>query len=152
MLLFSPDILASKMSGISGSFRVPSLIKRRKIGHGFSTFNWSSLKNLQEIGSGSFGSDHSGQYGVEEETVVVKKLKGESNDAKRRFLKEAVMLDGIKHVNIPAFLGFSDNPYAIMMEYAVFNFKPFGLGKVSSLEDFYHFVDCEFDFENLTIF
>ena len=35
------------------------------------------------------------------------------------------------------------------MEYAVFDFKPFGLEKkVRSLDDFYHFVDCEFDFES----
>lgn len=35
-----------------------------------------------------------------------------------------------------------------MMEYVSFDFNPFGTEKtVSNLEDFYHFVDCEFNFE-----
>ena len=83
------------------------------------------------------------------QSVVVKKLRlGESEDAKCRFLKEAKILNGIKHPNIPSFLGFSDLPYALMMEYVAFDFAPFGLEKtLYNLEDFYHFVDCEFVFK-----
>lgn len=88
-------------------------------------------------------------YGVECKKVVVKKLRGESEDAKRRFLKEAEMLNTIKHQNIPRFLGYSDNPHGLMMEYVAFDFTPFGLEKtVSSLDDFHHFVDSEFGFES----
>ena len=46
------------------------------------------------------------------------------------------------------FLGFSDNPYGLMMEFVSFDFSLFGAEKaVSNLEDFYHFVDCEFNYE-----
>ena len=59
------------------------------------------------------------------------------------------MLHSIKHQNIPSFMGFSDAPYSLMMEYVAFDFARLGLEKsVSSLEDFYHFVDCEFDFNS----
>ena len=69
-----------------------------------------SLIRLRELGLGSFGSVHLGDYvcGVEIQSVVVKKLRGESEDAKRRFVKEAKLLNGIKHPNIPSFLGFFD--------------------------------------------
>ena len=106
------------------------------------------VSNKQELGNGNFGRVYSAEYGIEARKVVVKKMKGESSDTKRRFLKEAEILNGIKHANVPAFLGFSDNPYGLMMEYVSFDFNPFGTEKtVSNLEDFYHFVDCEFNFE-----
>ena len=76
--------------------------------------------------------------------VVVKKLKGES---KRRLLKEAEMLNSISHKNIPIFIGYSDNPHGVIMEYVGFNFSQFGVEKVvSNLADFYHYVDSEFNF------
>ncbi|CAB4029123.1 serine threonine- kinase STY46-like [Paramuricea clavata] len=75
-----------------GSFKVPSFIKKRRIDHGLPTFSWNSLRNVEEIGSGSYGSIHRAIY--DKETVVVKKLKGESSIAKDRFLKEAKLLFG----------------------------------------------------------
>jgi serine/threonine protein kinase len=67
---------------------------------------------------------------------------------KRRFLKEAEMLNGLNvHENIPTFLGYSDNPNGLMMEFAGFDFSPFNTDKVVfNLEDFYHYLDAEFDF------
>lgn len=102
---------------------------------------------MEEIGSGSYGTVYRANY--ESNTVVIKKLKGESSVAKDRFLKEAKLLFGIKHENIPTLTGFTDNPYSLMMEYAQFNFRPFGLPEktVSNLGDFYHFIDHEWDFE-----
>ena len=136
------------MSGISGSFRLPTLVRKRKNGHGLPSLDWKLLKNEKELASGSFDTVYLAQYGHDEQKVVVKKLKGESVECKRRFLKEAEMLNSIKHANIPAFIGYSDNPHGLIMEYAGFNFTPFGVEKiVSNLEDFYHYVDCEFDFE-----
>jgi serine/threonine protein kinase len=87
-------------------------------------------------------------YGVDARKVVVKKLMGESIECKRRFLKEAEMLSGISaHENIPTFLGYSDNPHGLMMEYAGFDFSPFDReNEVCNLQDFYHYVDGEFDF------
>ena len=58
------------------------------------------------------------------------------------------VLLGIKHPNIPTFLGFLDSPYTVMMEYVMFDFQPFGIEKkVINLEDFYHFIDNEWDFD-----
>jgi serine/threonine protein kinase len=139
------------MSTISKSFKVPSLSLKRKTGHGLVSFDWNNVTNKQELGNGSFGIVYSADYGIgvgiKARKVVVKKMKGEAFETKRRFLKEAEMLNGIQHGNIPEFLGFSDNPYGIMMEYVSFVFNPFGIEKsVTNLEDFYHFVDCEFNF------
>ncbi|CAB4025067.1 Tyrosine- kinase SPK-1, partial [Paramuricea clavata] len=128
---------------------MPSLIKRRRIDHGLPPFDWKLLKIVEELGSGTFGSVHCGTYGKDKKTVVIKKLKSESGDAKSRFIKEAKMLLGITHANIPAFLGFSDSPYAIMMDYVMLDFQPFGLEKqVSNFEDFCHFVDDEWNFDS----
>ena len=128
-----------------GSFRVPSLIKKRRIDHGLPAFSWSSLRNVEEIGSGSYGTIHRAIH--DDKTVVVKKLKGESSIAKERFLKEAKMLFEMKHASIPAFLGFTENPYSLMMEYILFDFQPFGIEKrVTNIGEFYHFIDDEFDF------
>ena len=90
------------MSGVQGSFKFPSIMKRRKIDHCLPTFSWELLKHVEEIGSVAFGSIYSAIYGPEEKTVVVKKLKGESTVAKDRFIKKAKLLYGIKHSNIPA--------------------------------------------------
>ena len=94
------------MSGISRSFKFPtvSLAKKRKISHGLPQFNWENVDDLRELGVGNFGSVHSAKYvhGTEDKKVVIKKLRGESNEAKRRFLKEAEMLHSIKHQNIPS--------------------------------------------------
>ena len=133
-----------------GSFKVPSQIKKRKLDHGLPVFKWSLLENMEEIGSGSYGVVYSANY--ENNAVVVKKLKGESSVAKDRFLKEAKLLFEMKHPNIPMFAGFTDSPhYSLMMEYAQFDFKPFGIEKtVSNLGAFYHFVDYEMEFESFS--
>ena len=109
-------IRSTIMSGMSKSFKFPGIIKKRKaVSHGLPTFDLGKVTNLRELGLGSFGSVHLGDYvcGVEIQSVVVKKLRGKSEDAKRRFVKEAKLLNGIKHPNIPSFLGFSDVPYAL---------------------------------------
>ena len=104
---------------MSKSFKFPGIIKKRKaVSHGLPTFDLGKVTNLRELGFGSFGSVHLGDYvcGLEIQSVVVKKRRGESEDAKRRFVKEAKLLNGFKHPNIPRFLGFSDVPYALMMD------------------------------------
>ena len=48
----------------------------------------------------------------EEQCVVIKKLKGEAADAKRRFEKEAAILYAVKgHRNISCFLKFYQEPH-----------------------------------------
>ena len=101
---------------MSKSFKFPGIIKKRKaVSHGLPTYDSGKVTNLRASvhGLGSFGSVHLGDYacGVEIQSVVVKKLRRKSDDAKRRFVKEAKLLNGIKHQNIPSFSGFSDVPY-----------------------------------------
>ena len=79
------------MSGISKSFKIPSLIKNKsKIRHSLPTFDWKDVSCMQDFCVGSFGSVHSAKFvqGTEKKTVVVKKLRGESDESKRRFVKE----------------------------------------------------------------
>ena len=53
------------------------------------------------------------------------------------------MLNDLKrHRNISQFSAFCDNPLAIMMEYSVFDFNPFG--------DFIHFLVNEYDFTSFS--
>ena len=85
------------MSGMSKSFKFPGIIKKRKaVSHELPTFDLGKVPNLPELGLGSFGSVYLGDYvcGVEIQSVVVKKLRGESEDANRRFVKEANLLNG----------------------------------------------------------
>ena len=84
--------------------------------------------------------------------MFLKKLRGESRDAKRRFIKEGQMLHDLKgHRNISEFSAFCDNPFAIVMEYSVFDFNPCGVNKeVTTLEDFIHFLDNEYDFSSFS--
>ena len=144
------------MSGISKSFKLSnlSLAKRRKIAHGLPTFNWQDVKNLQPLAGGSFGYVYCANYvfSDEDRKVVVKRLRGESSEAESRFIKEAKMLHSINNANFPEFYGFSNDPYGLMMEYAAFDFKPFGnLDKaVNNLEDLYTFIDREFDFTSFS--
>ncbi len=135
-------------------FQSPNFIKskKRKISHSIPTFNWENVSNLK-LGIGSFGIAYSANYvgATDNGMVVVKKLRRESEDAKRRFFKEAEMLNTMKHQNITRFFGFSDSPYGIMMENVAFDLAPFGLDKaVTTLEDFYHYVDCECNFESFS--
>ena len=78
-----------------------------------------------------------------------KKKKGESPEAKRRFEKEAAILNTVKgHRNVCEFLKFCQEPYAIMMDHSCFDFNFLEVDKkVSSLEDFIHFIHAEFEFE-----
>ncbi|XP_028404062.1 G-type lectin S-receptor-like serine/threonine-protein kinase At5g35370 [Dendronephthya gigantea] len=119
------------MSGLKGSFKLPSLIKKRRSDHGLPTFNWSLLTDIHEIGSGAFGSIYKAKYDKKEDLVAVKRLKGESAISKDRFLKEAKLLFNSKHTNIARFLGFCDNPYSVMIKFLYFSFTPFGIEKTA---------------------
>ena len=74
---------------------------------------------------------------VRMEKVVVKKmLSGDVLD-KKTFIKEERILQRLKHPNIADFKGICNNPFALVLEYVYFDFKPFGVEqKVSSLAQF----------------
>ena len=50
------------MSGIARSFKVPSLVKRRRIDYGLPTFDWNLIENAKELGSGAFGTVYTAEY------------------------------------------------------------------------------------------
>ena len=72
---------------------------------------------------------------------------GEDLQDKKTFVKEARILEGLKHQNIVRFKGICNNPFALVLEHVYFDFKPFGLETVvSSLADFGAILDS-FDCE-----
>lgn len=122
------------------AFKFPSL-------RDIPTFKWSDLTEKEEIGKGSFGAVFAAKYASDGgSTVVIKKLLGVQEEDKRRFLKEAIILHGLKNKNIVGFKAFCDTPCSIMLEYLCFDFSPFqdgGHDKVNCLDDFLHYLDSE---------
>ena len=60
----------------------------------------------EELGNGTFGSVYLADFNVpvEQRSIVIKKFKGESTESKRRFQKEAGILNSVKgHRNITRF-------------------------------------------------
>lgn len=130
-------------------FKLPSLKKKEKKSSMIPIFNWATFQKEKKIGSGTFGSVYIGKCVDRDEKVVVKKVKSDSYDSKARCLKAALLNKTQGHRNIIKFLGFCDEPHAIMMEHSYFDFQPFGIEKtVSNLEDFFHFVDEEYEFHS----
>ncbi|CAB4021363.1 cyclin-dependent kinase 9-like [Paramuricea clavata] len=81
-------------------------------------FDWKRFTKEKNLGSGGFGNVYLGKYEGEIEKVVVRKMKG-----------------------------FCEELGSILMEYACFDFGPFGIQKrASTLSNFLHLVDDDFDF------
>ena len=135
---------------MAGVFKLPSLLRRYKPEHDLPRFCWDDVSIEKQVDSGAFGVVYLGRYASER--IVVKTLKGESGESKKRFLKEAKLLYDVRgHNNVSQFKAFCDNPYAIIMEYSMFDFNPFGADKiVTTLQDFLHFVDYEYDFSSFS--
>ena len=80
---------------------LPSLVKKRKTPVNFPHFEWRDISIKEELGSGTFGSVYLVNYEKDEQNVIVKKMKGEAAEAKRRFEKEAAILNTVKgHRNV----------------------------------------------------
>ena len=127
------------------TFKLPSLAKRPRPPSQFLEFKWGEVKIEAELGCGTFGSVYLVKYDRENRgNVIVKKMKGEWAEAKRRFEKEAGILNTDKgHRNILEFLRFCKEPYAIMMEHSCFDFTPFGVNKIPEYPVYFflHFND-----------
>ena len=87
-------------------FKLPSLAKRPRPPSQFLQFKWRQVKLKAELGCGTFRSVYLVKYGREDRgNGIVKKVKGELAEAKRRFEKEAGILNTVKgHRNISEFL------------------------------------------------
>ena len=97
------------------AFKLPSLsLKKRRRQLSLPEFRWNSISLKEELGRGTFGTVYLAKCTGEEQCVVIKKLKGEAADAKRRFEKEAAILYAVKkgHRNISCFLKFYQEPLA----------------------------------------
>ena len=70
---------------MAASFKVPSLVKRSKLGTSFPKFEGSDIAIQEELGRSKFGSVFWANFAKENANVVIKKLKGESAEAKHRF-------------------------------------------------------------------
>ena len=67
----------------------------------------------------------------------MKKMLSDDVLDKKTFIKEARILQRLKHPNIVDFKGILNNRFALVLEYVYFDFKPFGVEqKVSSLAQF----------------
>ena len=75
------------------TFKLPSLsLKKRRRQLSLPEFRWNSITLKEELGRVTFGTVYLAKCTGEEQCVVIKKLKGEAADAKRRFEKEAAIL------------------------------------------------------------
>ena len=82
---------------MAASFKLSCLVKKRKPPVNFPLFEWRDISIKEQLGSGTFGSVYLVNYEKEEQNVIVKKKKkGESPEAKRRFEKEAAILNTVK--------------------------------------------------------
>ena len=106
---------------IAASFKVPSLVKRSKLGASFPKFDWRDIAIQDELGRGTFGSVFRANFAKESANVVIKCWKEILRKPNTLFEKEAGILSRVKgHRNIAEFLRFCEDPYSIMMEYACF--------------------------------
>ena len=69
---------------MAASFKLSCLVKKRKPSVNFPLFEWRDKGIKEQLGSGTFGSVYLVNYEKEEQNVIVKKLKGESAEAKPR--------------------------------------------------------------------
>ena len=124
------------------AFKLPSLSKKRRPPLEFPEFSWNSVTIKEELGSGTFESVYLVDFNVADKQLsVVKKLKGESAESKRYIQKEAGILNSVEgHRNISCFLRLCQEPHASISVLLAW------IKKVSTLEEFVHFVDAKFDF------
>lgn len=111
------------------------------------SFDYSKIDNQKLIGHGGFGIVYKATH--EGRIVVVKKVASESLRDEKLFLKEAKLISSLNHGNVVGFLGFCRLPCAIMLEYAAFDFEPFGHSKIiTNLGDFLNYIDRIDGFKN----
>ena len=91
-------------------------------------FDCNALQVKKRLGQGAFGDVYTMEYGMggNAKTVVVKKMLHVLDQNKKKlFLKEAALLNGLKHPNVVKLLGVCHQPLAIMLEYVYFDMKLF---------------------------
>lgn len=126
------------------AFKFPSIRKRADdpapfIIKDLPSFNWSDLTDKEEIGRGSFGSVFMARHpAANGDHVVIKKLLGTDEAARRLFVKEAKLLHQLKDKTLSNSKRFAPRRRPSCWNTRVLISRR-RLG--NSLEDFLHYVD-----------
>lgn len=105
-------------------------------------FNWNEFFDLQEIGKGAFGTVLTANHPKYTEQVAIKKLNYDDAASSDCFLKEIKLIASVKHSNLVKLYGVCQKPMAMVLEYAFFDFAPFGSNeKCHSLSEFLKFTN-----------
>ena len=90
----------------------------------------------EEVGRGLYGVVSTAEE-CNSQTDVIKKLLGQDREEQEGFVKEARLLHSFKSPNI-----ICTSPFALVLEYAYFDFEPFGgQVRVSSLDQFLAYIN-----------
>ncbi len=109
------------------------------------SFLFNELVNEDEIGCGGFSSVFTAELPRSGEKVAVKKFLGNDKVDTKILIKEAKLLNSLRHKNTVTFKGICKDNYALLLEFVQFDFKPFGIDlQVSSVAELL----CHFDKSN----
>ena len=88
-------------------------------------FSYKNLIDKEEIGVGAFAVVFTAKL-PEKSKVVVKKLISADEETKKSLIKEARLLQNLRHANVVEFKGICTDQLSLLLEYAYFDFSPFG--------------------------
>ena len=131
------------------AFKLPTLRDLpRQITSDLLSFDYEDITDEKPIAKGGFG------FVYKATTIKIKRSSSRRLQANRQamkicFLKEAKLINSLRHVNVVGFMGLCTLPCAIMLEYVAFDFSRFGHSKLSTnLGDFLNYIDRIDGFEN----
>ena len=108
------------------AFKFPVLKPKTIDCSGLPVHDFKCLTNKEIISKGAYGAvftanwqtvPDAGGKSAAAEKVVVKKLLGEDILDKKTFVKEARIIQELKHPNIVKFKGICNNPFALILEF-----------------------------------
>ena len=88
-------------------------------------FSYKNLVDEEEIGVGAFAVIFTAKL-PDKSKVVVKKLISADEETKKSLIKEARLLQNLRHANVVEFKGICTDQLSLLLEYAYFDFRPFG--------------------------
>ena len=104
-------------------------------------FSYKNLVDKEEIGVGAFAVVFTAKL-PDKSKVVVKKLTSADEETKKSLIKEAPLFQNLRHANVVEFKGIRTDQLSLLLEYAYFDFSPFGCDiQTHSLAEFLAF--CE---------
>ena len=88
-------------------------------------FSYKNLVDKEEIGVGAFAVVFRAKL-TDESKVVVKNLISADKETKKSLIKEARFLQNLRDANVVEFKGICTDQLSLLLEYAYFDFSPFG--------------------------